>query len=103
MTDQRFDQDDALEGADETTHDTATDDRASDWFAAGRGIMEHPTVGEDAPTPAPADPSRRAWTYAEAWMFGLVESAAFRRHVRRDVNGVERLLDSGQLMASRRY
>lgn len=103
MTDHFLELADAFDGAAEATKHANTDERAGDWFAAGRGVMQHPVIGEDAPTPAAADPTRRAWTYAEAWMFGLVESAAFRSHVRRDVNGAERLLDSGQILASRRY
>lgn len=99
--DQHFDAADDREDFEHT--DDAGDDRGRSWFATARGIMQHPVIGEDAPTPKAADPKRRAWTYAEAWLFGLVENAAFRRHTKRDADGSEKLLDAGQLLASRRY
>lgn len=101
---QQFDAAAGLAPADDTPSREGAEhaDRKS-WFAVGRGVMDHPVIGEHAPTPKAADHKRRAWTYAEAWLCGIIENTAFRRHVRRDADGSERVLDAGQLLASRRY
>lgn len=84
----------AREGAESNT--------ARPWFAVARGIMQHPVIGERAPVPSPADPARRAWTYGEAFLHGLVENASFRRRIVRDTNGADVVLEAGQLRASRK-
>jgi hypothetical protein len=101
--DQQFD---AAEFPDDAELDLAPgDDDATTkpWFPVDRGTMQDPLFGETALTPKAIDPKRRAWTYAEAWTFGIEENASFRRRVVRDVNGNQVVLEAGQLLASRRY
>lgn len=77
-------------------------DNPGDWFAVSRGMEDHPVVGLRVSAPTAADPERRAWTPTEAWTFGIVGRAAFRRRTVRDTNGAQVVLEAGQLRASRR-
>lgn len=82
-------------------HDDA--ERAGDWFAMSRKALTHPIVGMDVKGPKPADPKRKAASPYEAWSF-IIASAAFRQRVMTDRrSGVTYQLDTGQLVASKRY
>lgn len=103
MTDQCFDLSEEANPEFDSAED-AGDERAKPWAAiAVTSLPAHSVVGIDAPTPKPADPTRRAWTYLEAWTFGIIGRAAWKRHAVRDADGSKRLVDAGQLLASRRY